>query len=96
MKAVHDSSRTDKTWKSHSAKVKRFLEKLVLTGELVFVPGKPGGSSGGVAARWTLPQKLCAVAGDGFGLKVRHALFGRMQAYRKKSQVRGTCLTFSE
>lgn len=55
VKAVHDSSRTDKTWKSHSAKVKRFLEKLVLTGELVFVPGKPGGSSGGVAARWTLP-----------------------------------------
>ena len=55
VKAVHDSSRTDKTWKSHSAKVKRFLEKLVFTGELVFVPGKAGGSSGGVAARWTLP-----------------------------------------
>ena len=55
VKAVHDSSRTDKTWKSHSAKVKRFLEKLVFTGELVFGPGKPGGSSGGVAARWTLP-----------------------------------------
>ena len=39
-------------------------------------------------------SKLCAVAGDGFGLKVRHVLFGQMQAYRKKSPGQRTVSNF--
>lgn len=59
VRAVHNSYRTENSWKSHSAKVRRFLDKLVSSGELIYFSGQQGGSGGGgAAARWALPRSI--------------------------------------
>ena len=49
--AVYKTGRADRTWRSHSQKLRRFLGKLVDDEELDFVEGSKGGA---VPNRWTL------------------------------------------
>jgi hypothetical protein len=94
VKAVHNSLRTDDTWKSHSAKVKRFLDKLVLSEELVLIPGQTGGTGGGIRALDPAGSKFGPSERREFGRKVRYAFFWRSAGKAGKAPVSGACLTF--